>query len=283
MEWRTRRGQVVPRIGQGTWKMGLSPELRATEVAALTAGLERGLTLIDTAEAYGHGEAERIVGEAIRGQRDAVFLTTKVRPQNATRDGVVQSLEGSLQRLGTDAVDLYLLHWPSKEHPLEETLAGLQDCMKRGLTRYIGVSNFPTPLLDEARKLGFEHLYTDQVEYSLLERRAEISLIPYAREHNMTLMAYSPLRTLVESALPKPAEATLAEVAERHGVSAAVIALAWVLRPEAEPMVAIPKTIRVEHLDENLRALECRLTPEDLHVLDGAFPAPTDDIPLRRL
>lgn len=280
MEWVTRRGDPVPPLGQGTWKMGEGLE-RAREVKVLQAGIDRGLTLIDTAEMYADGGAERVVGEAVAGRRDEVFITTKVWPTHATRAGVVASVAASLKRLGTDAVDLTLLHWPSRDHPLEETVAGLLDCQTRGLTRHIGVSNFPRDLLREARRLC-DKIAVDQVEYSLTARHAERTLIPYAIAEQVALMAYSPLRHLVGAGASAAGRRALAEVAARHGVSPEAVALAFVLRPEAGPMVTIPKTARVEHLDQNRAALALRLSPEDTALLAQAFPQPAQDLEIER-
>jgi len=279
VEWITRSGAAVPRIGQGTWRMGEQPDQRAAEVAALRAGIDHGLVLIDTAEMYARGGAEEVVAEAIGGRRDAVFVTTKVWPVNASRQDVRRSLEASLRRLRTDAVDLYLLHWPSKEHPLEDTMAGLLDVLEAGLTRHIGVSNFPTRLLDEARRYTGGRIAVDQIEYSLTARHAENGLIAYAAENDVGLMAYSPLRHLVGPEVAADGRAALHEVGRRHGVSAAVVALAWTIRPEAGPMVAIPKASRLEHVQQNRRALDLRLEPEDVTLLDRAFPQASGDLP----
>ncbi len=283
MSWSTRNGQVVGRLGQGTWQMGLQASLREQEVAILQLGVDRNLRHIDTAEAYGGGEAERIVGDAIRGRRGDVFLTTKVRPQNASRNGVVQSLEGSLARLGTDAVDLYLLHWPSQTHPLEESLAGLQDCAARGLTRYIGVSNFTTSLLEDAMRLADGQIATNQVAYSLMAREPDVTLRPYMESHGVMLTAYSPLRPLMGDSVSEAARQALRDVASRHGVSEATVAMAWVLGPASRLVTAIPKTLHLGHLEQNMQALELALTHEDLHILDEAFPPATDDLELRKL
>ena len=283
MLWSTRNGQPVGRLGQGTWQMGLDASLRAQEVAILQLGVDRNLRHIDTAEAYGRGEAERIVADAIRGRRDDVFLTTKVRPQNASRQGVVESLEGSLARLDTDAADLFLLHWPSQSHPLEESLEGLQDCVARGLTRYIGVSNFTTGLLQEAMRLTGGQIATNQVAYSLMARKPEVTLLPYMESCGMALTAYSPLRPVMSDKVSEPARHVLADVASRHGVAEGTVAMAWVLGPEPRPMIAIPKTLQPNHLEQNLQALELVLSSEDLQRLDDVFPPPTEDLELRMI
>ncbi len=283
MGWTTVSGKSVPPIGQGTWKMGASAEAQADEIAALKKGFELGLMLVDTAEMYADGGSERLVGEAVAGLRDHVFITTKIWPANASRAGTLAHLEASLKRLRTDYTDLYLLHWPSKTHPLEESMAGLIDVLERGLTRYIGVSNFPADLLEEAEQLTDHRIFANQVSYSLMAREPEVALIPYAKTHRVTLMAYSPLSGVVDPTLDGARQDALGSVASRHDVSSSAVALAWVLRQEAGPMVTIPKASRVEHVMHNAQALRVRLTDEDVDLLNSAFPPAKRDIPLERL
>ncbi len=283
MGWTTVSGKSVPPIGQGTWKMGASADARQDELSALKKGFDLGLVLVDTAEMYADGGSERLVGEAVSGQRDHVFITTKVWPQNASRAGTIAHLEASLKRLGTDYVDLYLLHWPSKTHPLEESMAGLTDALERGLARYIGVSNFPADLLEEAERLTDHRIFANQVSYSLMAREPEVALIPYAKTHRVTLMAYSPLSGVVDPALDGSRQDALCNVASRHDVSTTAVALAWVLRSESGPMVTIPKASRVEHVTHNAQALRVRLTDDDVELLDRAFPSAGRDIALERL
>jgi diketogulonate reductase-like aldo/keto reductase len=278
MQWVTRSGRPVPVIGQGTWRMGEEASARAEEVAALREGIQRGLLLIDTAEAYADGESERVVADAVRGVRDDVFITTKVWPRHASRQGVVASLEASLRRLETEWVDLYLQHWPSREHPLEESVAGLLTCLDRGLARHVGVSNFPRDLLRQAMDLAGGRLVADQVHYSLAHRAPEHSLITWARTAGVTLMAYSPLKGVLAD---EGGTAALDRVAQRHGATRAAVALAWVVRAAAQPMVAIPKAARRDHVAENAAALGLTLGAEDVAELEAAFPPPAADMELR--
>jgi diketogulonate reductase-like aldo/keto reductase len=269
-------GEIVPRLGQGTWRMGESPRLRDAEVAALKLGLDLGMTLIDTAEMYGDGEAERIVAEAIEGRRDEVFIVSKVLPQNASRAGTIAACERSLKRLDTDRLDLYLLHWRGR-YPLKETLAGFQMLVRDGSIRAWGVSNFDVDDMEELAVLpGGDAVATNQVLYNLMRRGIEADLIPWCRARAIPIMAYSPVeqgRILRDS--------TLARVAKRHGATPAQVALAWLLR-QADMMV-IPKATNAAHVRENRAALDLSLSPADLAELDGAFPAPRGARPLEML
>jgi diketogulonate reductase-like aldo/keto reductase len=266
-------GEAVPVLGQGTWMMGERGGDRAREIAALRLGVELGMTLIDTAEMYGDGAAERLVGEALAGLRDRVFLVSKVYPHNASRRGVAEACERSLKRLGTDRIDLYLLHWRGGE-PLAETVAGFRDLVGAGKIRHWGVSNFD---LDDMVELPHgEDCQTNQVLYNLGRRGIEWDLLPWAQARAMPVMAYSPLeqaRLLGKSAL--------AAVARRHATSPAAVALAWVL---ARPgVIAIPKAGTTDHVRGNRAALDLVLDAEDLAALDAAFPPPRARRPLEML
>jgi diketogulonate reductase-like aldo/keto reductase len=269
-------GEIVSRLGQGTWHMGESPRLRDAEVAALKLGLDLGMTLIDTAEMYGDGEAERIVAEAIEGRRDEVFIVSKVLPQNASRAGTIAACERSLKRLDTDRLDLYLLHWRGR-YPLKETLAGFQVLVRDGLIKAWGVSNFDAGDMEELAALpGGDAVATNQVLYNLARRGVEADLIPWCRARGIPIMAYSPVdrgRILRDR--------TLARVAARHGAEPAQVALAWLLRHEE--MMLIPKATNAAHVRENRAALDLSLSPADLAELDGAFPAPRGARPLEML
>ena len=269
-------GEIVSRLGQGTWHMGESPRLRDAEVAALKLGLDLGMTLIDTAEMYGDGEAERIVAEAIEGRRDEVFIVSKVLPQNASRAGTIAACERSLKRLDTDRLDLYLLHWRGR-YPLKETLAGFQVLVRDGLIKAWGVSNFDAGDMEELAALpGGDAVATNQVLYNLARRGVEADLIPWCRARGIPIMAYSPVdrgRILRDR--------TLARVAARHGAEPAQVALAWLLRHEE--MMVIPKATNAAHVRENRAALDLSLSPADLAELDGAFPAPRGARPLEML
>jgi diketogulonate reductase-like aldo/keto reductase len=269
-------GETVPALGQGTWYMGESRQARAAEVAALRHGLDLGLTLIDTAEMYGEGGAEAVVGEAIRGRRDEVFLVSKVYPHNASRTGVPAACTRSLNRLGTDRIDLYLLHWRGS-HPLAETVAAFERLREAGHIRHWGVSNLDVADLEELwRVTNGDNCATDQVLLNLTRRGAEYDLLPWCGVRGMPVMAYSPIE---QGRLPKGG--ALDEVAGRHGVDRFTVALAWLL---AKPgVIAIPKATRPEHVTANRRALDLVLTEDDQRALDRDFPPPTRKRPLDML
>lgn len=258
---------MMPRLGMGTWHMGESAGRRAAEVAALRLGLDLGMTLIDTAEMYGEGGAERVVGEAIRGRRDAVYLVSKFYPHHASRRALVKACEGSLERLGVDAIDLYLLHWRSSV-PLEETVEVLERLRGEGKIRRWGVSNFDVADLEELAALpDGAKVAANQVLYNLARRGIEFDLLPWCAAHGIDVMAYSPLD---EGALV--VHPALAKVAKRLGTSAAQVALAWLLR---DPRVAvIPKASSAEHVRANAAARDLALDDEALEALDRAFPPP---------
>lgn len=257
-------GTQVPVIGQGTWRMGENPGQRRAEVAALREGLERGMRLIDTAEMYGEGGAEEVVGEAIAGRRDQVFLVSKVYPHNASRAGVAAACERSLKRLGTEHLDLYLLHWRG-QYPLAETVEAFERLREQGKIGRWGVSNFD---LDDLEELGQPACVTNQVLYNPEERGVEFDLLPWQQRRGMPLMAYCPLGQ--GGALL--ANRAMGQVAQRHGVSTAQVALAWALRQPG--VLAIPKAGDPQHLAENAAAAELQLSDADLQVIDSAYPAP---------
>lgn len=270
------RGETVPVLGQGTWGWGEDPGRRGDEVAALRTGLDLGMTLVDTAEMYADGGAEEVLGEALAGRRDEAFVVSKVLPSNASLAGAIAACERSLERLGTDRIDLYLLHWQSR-HPLEDTLEAFQHLIEVGKIRYWGVSNFDHAALTELRDVsGSEGLTTDQVLYNLSRRGPEYDLLPWCADHELPVMAYSPIeqgRIL--------GDATLGEVAAAHGISPAAAALAWVLRRDS--LCTIPKASSPQHVRDNATALDAKLTREDLDALDRAFPPPSGPRPLEIL
>jgi len=269
-------GEVIPSLGQGTWGIAEDARRRKDEIAALRAGFDLGMTLVDTAEMYADGAAEALVGEAIAGRRDELFVVSKVLPENATTAGTVAACEHSLQRLGTDRLDLYLLHWRGNV-PLEETLDAFAALIDAGKIRYWGVSNFDVVDMIELWKLdGGANVATDQVLYNLTRRGIEYDLMPWCRNRNIPIMAYSPIE---QGRLLDHGE--LKDVAARHNATPAQVALAWVLRQDG--VVAIPKASTIAHVRENHAALELHLTREDLAALDRAFPAPTEAIPLEIL
>jgi diketogulonate reductase-like aldo/keto reductase len=266
-------GEPVPVLGQGTWHLGDDPNRRSDEIAALRLGLDLGLRVIDTAELYGGGESERLVGEAIVGRRDDTFLVSKVLPQHATIRGTITACEASLRRLGTDHLDLYLLHWRGAV-PLEETIDAFTALTRAGMIRYWGVSNFDLPDMQELMSLRHgREVTTDQVLYNLVWRGIEWDLLPWCQKRRLPLMAYSPIEQ--GRVLRHP---TLQWIAARHGVTPAQVALAWVLRHEY--VIAIPKAGTPEHVRANREALELQLTTEDLERLDDAFPPPVAPVPL---
>lgn len=256
--------------------MGENPSKRAAEIAAIRLGVELGMTLIDTAEMYGSGEAERITAEAIRGSRDEVFLVSKVLPSNASRAGTIKACERSLERLETDRIDLYLLHWPGS-HPLVETIAGFEHLLSQGKIGAWGVSNFDTKDMEKLFRLaGGGACATNQVLYNLGERGIEFDLVPWCAARNLPLMAYTPLgQGRILSAKP------LIELAHRHSAAPATIALAFLLsRPNT---IVIPKATSAAHVRANAAAATLTLSHSDLALLDEAFPPPTKKHPLAML
>jgi diketogulonate reductase-like aldo/keto reductase len=262
-------GETVPEIGLGTWQMERDDRRECVE--ALRRGVELGADLIDTAEMYGSGDVERIVSDAIDGLRDEVFLVTKVLPRNASREGTIEACRASLDRLGTDHVDLYLLHW-SSPHPTEDTMAAFRDLLDEGLTRHVGVSNLSWGEFQRADEaLGPERsLVTDQVLYWLGARNAENELLPNLAERDVPLMAYSPLG---QGGIPEPGtekRRVLEDIAKAHDATVPQVMLAWVTRHEHA--FAIPKTSSVDHLEENLGAVDVDLTSADLDRIDEVYP-----------
>jgi diketogulonate reductase-like aldo/keto reductase len=273
-------GRTIPVLGQGTWNMGEDPAQRGAEVAALRLGLDLGMSLIDTAEMYGEGGAEEVVGEAIAGRRDEVYLVSKVYPHNASRAGVLAACERSLKRLEVDCIDLYLLHWRGSV-PLAETLEAFARLREQGKIRDYGVSNFDLDDMQETVGLtGGDVVATDQVLYNLAQRGIEWDLLPWCRARGMPVMAYSPLESSPSEQAAMLGRPQIREVARRHGATPAQVALAWLLRQDG--VVAIPKAVRLAHVRANRAALELAagLTREDLAELDAGFPAPRRRRPL---
>ena len=269
-------GERVPALGQGTWNMGDSRASRKEEVASLQLGLDLGLRLIDTAEMYGEGKSEELVGHAIAGRRDQVFLVSKVYPHNASRKGAVAACERSLKRLATNHLDLYLLHWRGRI-PLAETLEAFQALQQAGKIRHYGVSNLDLEDMQALSNLaGASQVQVNQLLYNLTRRGLEFDLLPWMRERGMALMAYSP----VEQARLLRNRALLG-FTRRHGMTPAQAALAWLLAKEN--VIAIPKASRREHVQENAGAAAIELSREQLAELDRAFPAPAGPVPLEML
>jgi diketogulonate reductase-like aldo/keto reductase len=270
-------GEEVPALGQGTWHMGEGGRRRSDEAAALRLGIEIGMTLIDTAEMYADGGAEEVVAEAVRGQREKVFIVSKVYPQNASRRGVPAACERSLRRLGTDRIDLYLLHWRGGV-PLAETVEAFEALRRQEKIRHWGVSNFD---LDDMQELATvpngENCATNQVLYNPSSRGIEFDLLPWCAEQRMPVMAYSPVGQAGRLLRAR----ALAKVAARHGVTPAQIAIAWSTRGEG--LISIPKAGDPAHLRENAAAADIVLTEADLADIDAEFPPPARNRPLEML
>ena len=275
-------GKIVPALGQGTWAMGEKSKPHTDEVAALRLGIDLGMTLIDTAEMYGEGGAEKVVADAIDGQRDRVFVVTKVYPHNASRTGLPKACERSLKRLRIEIIDLYLLHWRG-DVPLTETVETFEKLRSTGKIRRWGVSNFDVDDMKEL--LAIENgsaCAANQVLYNLQHRQIEFDLMPFLNQpstlnHQLVAMAYSPVghgRGLLENA-------TLKKIAKRHDSTPAQIALAWVLRQPG--VTAIPKASNETHVRENAKSIQIKLTKEDFAEINREFPAPRSKQPLPTL
>jgi len=269
-------GRAMPVFGVGTWRMGENARLRADEVTAVRTAIERGVTLIDTAEMYGDGEAETIVADAIEARRDELFIVSKVLPSNSSKRGTIAACERSLKRLKTGRIDLYLLHWRGGT-PLSETISAFQELKAAGKILDWGVSNFD---IDDMRELAAldrdKECATNQVLYNLTRRGIEFDLVPFCRERGISVMAYSPLEQA-----RMLGDAALKDVAQRHKATPAQVALAWLLRQPG--IVTIPKATSLKHLDENIAALDLKLTTDDLKTLDARFPPPKRATPLDML
>jgi len=269
-------GERVPAFGMGTWNMGEARTARAEEIATLRLGLDLGASLIDTAEMYGEGRAEELVGQAIAGRRDEAFLVTKVYPHNATAQGTVAACERSLKRLQTDRIDLYLLHWRGGV-PLAETLQAFMRLKQAGKICHYGVSNLDLADMQQLWRLpGGDAVATNQLLYNLARRGIEWDLLPWLRQRRVPVMAYSPLE---QSRLI--GKRALAEFARRHGMTPAQAALAWLL--VREDVIVIPKTGSRTRLRENLGALDRMLSPDQLAELDRLFPPPAGASALQML
>jgi diketogulonate reductase-like aldo/keto reductase len=269
MEYRTlgKTNEKVPIIGMGTWAMGNRPSgsERSSEIEALRRGIELGMSLIDTAEMYGYGKGERLVGEAIRDRRNDVFVATKVSPDHFHYDDVLKSCEASLQRLSVKSIDLYQLHWPNPRIPIKETMRAMEQLVSQGKIRYIGVSNFSVEQTMEAQEsLSKNEVVSNQVRYSLTSRSIEHSLLPYCERENITVIAYSPLDTgrLPQSRIPK-------EMLGKYEMTAAQIMLSWVVHRER--VIAIAKAAQIKHLEENAETSNVRLSADDYKRLSEIF------------
>jgi len=268
-------GAEVPALGQGTWMMAERAARRAQEIEALQAGVDLGLTLIDTAEMYADGGAESLIGEAIRQRRDRVFLVSKAYPQNASASRLPLACEASLKRLGTDRLDLYLLHWRGGV-PLAETVEAMERLVSAGKILRWGVSNFDADDMAELAAAGGTRCQTDQILYNLARRGSEHDLIPSLRRDDMPVMAYSPVEQGRLLAHPG-----LAKLATRLRVTAAQVAIAWLLARDG--VIAIPKASTIEHVRDNRATADLVLSNDDLRYLDDLFPPPSGPVPLEML
>jgi diketogulonate reductase-like aldo/keto reductase len=268
-------GGTVPALGQGTWMMGEDAAMRSQEIAALQTGIDLGLTLIDTAEMYADGESERLVGAAIAGRRDRVFLVGKAYPQNASATRLPQACEASLRRLGTDRLDLYLLHWRGRV-PLAETVAAMERLVAAGKILRWGVSNLDTDDMAELVAAGGSACATDQILYNLTRRGPEHDLLPWLARRGIPTMAYSPVEQGRLVGHP-----TLTRIAADRDATPAQVALAWLLARDG--VIAIPKAASTNHVRDNRAAADLTLSPEDLARLDAAFPRPRGRVPLEML
>jgi len=269
-------GEQIAALGQGTWGWAERPHRRDSEIEALRTGIDLGMNLVDTAEMYGNGAAEELLGQALRGRRDEAFLVDKVLPSNASKRDTIEACERSLRRLETDRIDLYLLHWRGGT-PLAETVNAFQQLQQDGKIRHWGVSNFDHEEMSDLFDVpGGTAAATNQILYNLTRRGPEYDLLPWCSDNRLPVMAYSPIeqaRMLEHTALR--------EVAERHDASPAQVGLAWVLRRDG--VCAIPRASTLEHVRDNRAALDLELTAADHETLDTAFPAPSTPQPLEIL
>jgi diketogulonate reductase-like aldo/keto reductase len=260
-------GEAIPKLGQGTWEMGERANARKDEIAALRAGVELGMTLVDTAEMYGDGESEKLIAEALGSLREDIFIVSKVYPHNGSERGVQAACERSLKRLKTDRIDLYLLHWRGGED-LEGAVAGFEKLKRDGKIRHWGVSNFDTDDMDELFALDDGNACaSNQILYNVARRGPEFELLPWLRERSLPAMAYSPVD---HARLPK--KSVLNDIAAARGVSMFQIALAWVLQQPG--VCSIPKASNVAHVKENRAAADLALTPDELAQIDSHFRPP---------
>jgi diketogulonate reductase-like aldo/keto reductase len=261
-------GTIVPALGQGSANLAQGRHPEAAEEEALRTGLSLGMTLIDTSEGYGNGRSEELIGRVIANQRDRVFLVSKV--DHVTGDGIAHACEASLARLGTDHLDLYLLHWPSRDTDLSSIVAAFESLRAAGKIHAWGVSNFKVSDMEDLFRVSRgDRCTTNQVLYNLGNRGIEHDLLPWCEQHGMPVMAYSPLGGAGASLLRDP---TLARIGAAHNCSAAAVALAWAIRNGN--VIAIPESGSAEHVKENAVALSLILTPDELHTLDAAYPPP---------
>ena len=263
-------GTTVTALGQGCWHLGQNRHPANVEEDALKSGISLGMTLLDTSGNYGHGASEEFLSRVLAGERERIFLVSKVEGDEISGDGIAKACDASLRRLKTDYLDLYLLHWPVASGEFPGVVAGFEKLRAAGKIRRWGVSNFDTGQMEDLFKVpNGQHCATNQVPYSLNNRHIEGDLLPWCRQHNMPVMAYSPLggdKHLVLS------DQALADIGAKHGCPPAAVALAWVIR--GGEVIAIPESGSPEHVRENAQALSLKLTAEDLEALNKAYPGP---------
>ena len=261
-----RTGEKIPVVGMGTWEMGdVQNDGRVLEIQALRRGMELGMTMIDTAEMYGRGNAETLVGQAIKGMRDEAFIVTKVSPEHFGYEDVLLSCESSIRRLGVEHIDLYLLHWPSHKVPIEETMKAMEELVSRGKIRYIGVSNFSVAQTLKAREsLPRSEITCNELRYSLTHRAIESELLPFCEKEKLTVVAYSPLDTgkIPTNKIPRA-------LLDKYAMTPAQLMLNWVTYKEA--VVAIPKASNIEHVEEDAAAVAARISRDDYNALSQIF------------
>ena len=275
---RLNDGTMIPALGQGTWEMGEDPVKHDQELEALRYGIEHGMILIDTAEMYGEGKSEQLVGEAIRGyDRSKLYLVSKVYPWNAGREHIFTSCEQSLKRLGTNYLDLYLLHWRG-DVPLQETVSCMEELVQQGLIRHWGVSNFDVSDMDELMAAGGRNCVTDQVLYHLGSRGVEYDLMPWLKKHGMLTMSYSPLVRTVELRKRIVTHPSVKKVAADHHMTETQVMLAFLIH---DPTVfAVPKASTIEHVKMNCAVLDVELGESEYAMLSDAFPVPDHKVEL---
>jgi diketogulonate reductase-like aldo/keto reductase len=262
-----RTGERVSTIGMGTWRFGThdSSAERVSQVRALRRGIELGINLIDTAEIYASGRSEEVVGEAVKGMREDVFIATKVSPEHLHHDDLIAACKRSLTRLGTSYVDLYQVHWPNPKVPTGETMSAMEKLLKEGAVRYVGVSNFSVSQMEDARAaLGRTELVSNQVEYSLSNRHVEREILPHCIREKVTLIAYSPLaRGNITDSVPQ-------SILQRYKMTPAQVMLNWVTRNDQ--VVAIPKAANITHLEENASSVSARFGEAEYGKIGAAQP-----------
>ena len=277
-------GLDVPVIGMGTWMIeGTSRDAERRAIEALQLGLDLGMNHIDTAEMYGNGRSEELVAEAVDGQREQVFLVSKVLPSNASYEGTLKACERSLKRLKTDFIDLYLIHWPSSQHPIEETMRAMEKLVDEGMIKFIGVSNFDVEQLREAQNALMKHrIACNQVLYHLAYRGIERDLLPYCAEKGIAIVGYSPFGHGNFPSSHSRGRKVLAEIARRHNRTVRQVVLNFLTRDSN--LFTIPKAGNPDHIRENSGAVgNWKLTDEDIAAIDSMFPLPRADRPLEMM